>query len=64
MPDFFKDKPHPLTVRLSSDVKRGLFAAAKEEGRSWSNMADRLLRRCLTEDGHISESDSTPDPES
>jgi hypothetical protein len=40
-------------MRLAQDIKAALASAAAADGRSISNMLDRILRAWLTERGHI-----------
>jgi len=40
-------------MRLDPDIKAALARAAVTDGRSLSNMLDRILRLWLTEHGHM-----------
>jgi hypothetical protein len=42
-------------MRLDPEVKAALEEAAQKEGRSTSNLADRILRTWLVEQGYLSE---------
>jgi hypothetical protein len=43
----------PTSMRLDADIKAALARAAAADGRSVSNMLDRILRTWLTEQGHM-----------
>jgi hypothetical protein len=43
----------PTSMRLDPDIKAALARAAEADGRSVSNMLDRILRFWLTEHGHM-----------
>jgi hypothetical protein len=40
-------------MRLAPDVKAALEKAAKDDGRSLSNLTDRILREWLAEKGYL-----------
>ena len=46
-------QPVPTSMRLDPDIKAALARAAQADGRSVSNMLDRILRLWLTEKGHM-----------
>lgn len=43
----------PTSMRLAPDIKAALEKAAKAEGRSVSNMTDRILRGWLEQHGFL-----------
>jgi hypothetical protein len=47
-------KTQPLGFRVEPEIKEGLERAAKADGRSVSNLIERILRAWLEENGHIS----------
>ena len=44
----------PTSMRLATDIKEALEKAAEAEGRSVSNMTDRILRAWLEDRGFLS----------
>ena len=46
-------RPLPTSMRLDADVKAALEKAAAADGRSVSNLTDRILREWLTGRGYL-----------
>lgn len=46
-------KTEALSFRVAADIKAALGAAAAADGRSVSNLVERILREWLTEHGHL-----------
>jgi len=43
----------PTSIRLDPEIKAGLERAATADGRSISNLLDRILREWLVAKGHL-----------
>jgi hypothetical protein len=46
-------KTHPLGFRVEPEVKEALEKAAKADGRSVSNLIERILAQWLKDNGHL-----------
>lgn len=46
-------KDELLSVRISNDLKQALTKAAQEDGRSMSNLAEKILREWLTSNSFL-----------
>ena len=46
-------RPLPTSMRLDQEIKSGLEKAAAADGRSVSNLTDRILREWLTANGYL-----------
>lgn len=46
-------RPLPTSIRLAPEIKQALERAAADDGRSVSNLMDRILRAWLTEHGYL-----------
>lgn len=47
------NRPIPTSIRLDPEIKQALEKAAKDDGRSVSNLMARILRAWLTEHGYL-----------